>query len=164
MTRMSMQAHVKKICETAYFYLRNINSIRKLLSQQDTDKLIHAFVSSRLDCGNALLYGIPKNLLQRLQLVQNAAARTIFMSQKCDHVPPLLGQLHWLPVEQRIMFKICLLTLGNAPFYIQDSIVPYNCNFKGLRSSPENFLTVPPGTTKTYGDRAFAMAAPTGME
>ena len=106
---MSMQAHVKKICQTAYFH-RNINSIRKLLSQQDNDKLIHAFVSSRLNCGNALLYGIPTNLLQSLQLVQNAAARTIFMSQKFDHVPPLLGQLHWLPVEQRIMFKVCLLT------------------------------------------------------
>ena len=74
---MSMQAHVKKICQTAYFHLRNINSKRKLLPQQDTDKLIHAFVSSRLDCGNALRYGIPKNLLQRLQLVQNAAARTV---------------------------------------------------------------------------------------
>ena len=146
MTRMSMQAQVKKICQTAYFHLRNINSRRKLLPQQDTDKLIHAFVSSRLDCGNALLYGIPTNLLQRLQLVQNAAARTIFMSRKFDHVSPLLEQLHWLPVEQRIMFKICLLTWnalhGYAPSYIQDSIVPYNCNFKGLRASQENFLTV----------------------
>ena len=63
------------------------------------------------------------------------------------------------------MFKICLLTWkalhGNAPSYIQDSIVPYNCNFKGLRSSQENVLTVPSGTTKTYGDRALATAAPT---
>ena len=111
---MSTQAHVKKICQTAYFHLRNINSKRKLLSQQDTDKLIHAFVSSRLDCGNALLYGIPKNLLQRLQLVQ-MQLQELSSCLKFDHVTPLLEQLHWLPVELRIMFKICLLTLECPP-------------------------------------------------
>ena len=58
----------------------------------------------------SLLFGIPKHLVYRLQLAQNCAARLILGGRKHDHVPPLLKELHWLPVEQRIIFKILLLT------------------------------------------------------
>ena len=162
---MSMQQHVKKMCQSGYFHLRNINSIRKILTKENTEKLIHAFVSSRLDCGNSLLFGIPEHLIHRLQLIQNAAARSICMIRKYDHITPSLQTLHWLPIHQRIIFKICLLTWkslhGQAPSYISDMLEPYKCQKPGLRSSKQNLLCIPSRTCKTFGDRAFSVAAPT---
>ena len=91
---------------------------------------------------------------------------SIFTSRKFAHITPLLEQLHWLPVEQRIMFKICLLTWnalhGNAPSYIQHSLFFHIIAIsKDSVHHRKMFLTVPSGTTKTYGDRAFTTAAPT---
>ena len=78
---------------------------------KNTKTLVHAFVTCRLDNdGNALLYGLPKYLIAKLQAVLNCAARLILGKQKYDHATPLLIQLHWLPVSQRIVFKILLLT------------------------------------------------------
>ena len=97
--------------------------IRKYLFRRSTEMLIHAFVSSRVDCCNSLLYGLPAYQLNKLQRVQNAAARLIFLESKYCHVRPLLYNLHWLPVKFRIDFKILLLTYkainGLAPFYLQ---------------------------------------------
>ena len=66
---MSMESHVKKICQSAFYHIRNINSIRKILSKKSASILIHAFITSRLDNGNSLLYGINKNLIKKLLLV-----------------------------------------------------------------------------------------------
>ena len=73
---------------------------------------VHAFVTCRLDnCKSFLLYGLPKYLIHRLQLVQNCAARLVLCGRKYERITPLLKELHWLPVEQRIVFKIQRLTL-----------------------------------------------------
>ncbi len=161
---MSMEDQVKKICQASYFHLRNIRSIRKYLSQENTEKLIHAFVSSRLDNGNSLLYGISKTLIHRLQLIQNAAARTIYMIRKYDHISPSLRQLHWLPIQHRIIFKICLLTWkalhDMSPVYIKDLLVKYEPAYTNLRSHGKNFLLVPRTSLKSFGDRAFSSVAP----
>ena len=104
--------HVTSICKTCYFHLRNISKIRDCLSLADTEKLVHAFITSKIDNANSLLYGLPvgKFLIDRLQTVQNAAARVITRTKKYDHIKPDLKQLHWLPVSQRIDYKILLLT------------------------------------------------------
>ena len=73
------------------------------------DSLVHAFISCRLDYCNALLYGIADGQLQRLQSVQNAAARLVTGTQRTDHSMPVLKSLHWLPVRQRITFKLATL-------------------------------------------------------
>ena len=77
----------------------HIRRIRKYLSRWSTETLIHAFVSSRVDYCNILLYGLPAYQLNKLQRVQNAAARLIFQESKYCHVRPLLYNLHWLPVK-----------------------------------------------------------------
>ena len=121
-SRLSMEKHVSSICQKGFYQLYRLNQIRKFLTVQSTQTLVHAFVSSNLDYCNSLLYGIPDYLLNKLQRVQNAAARLVMCVLKYDHITGVLCQLHWLPVRFRIYYKILLLTFkalqGDAPSYI----------------------------------------------
>ena len=74
---MSLAKHVTSICKACFFHLRNISKIRDCLSLADTEKLVHAFITSKIDSAISLLYGLPKFLIDRLQTVQNAAARVL---------------------------------------------------------------------------------------
>ena len=107
---MAVTAQVKKIYQSTYFQIRNINSMRKILSDDTASILVHALITSRLDNGNALLYWISNTLLDKLQLIQNAAARVLSKTHKYDHITPTHIHLHWLPIHQRIQFQILLLT------------------------------------------------------
>ena len=104
----------------------NIRRIRKYLSKECTETLIHAFISSCLDYCNSLLYGLPACQIQKLQRVQNSAARLVFEESKFCHITPLLRALHWLPVAYQIVFKISLLTFKAihklAPTYISELV------------------------------------------
>ena len=87
-----MATHITKTCGSAFFYLYNIRHIRKYLTTECTEKLIHAFITSRLDYCNSLLYGVPDHHIQRLQRVMNASARLIFCAPKHCHITALLQQ------------------------------------------------------------------------
>ena len=100
---------VESMCSTAYLHIRNISNICIYLSQTTTDRLVHAFVTSRLNMGNALLHGLPDALPEKLQLVQNYAARVVTGTRKYGNIPPVLKNLHWLPVRRRIDFKILVI-------------------------------------------------------
>ncbi len=80
-----------------------------MLTVSDAEKLVHAFMTSRLDYCNALLGGCPASSINKLQIVQNAAARVLTRSRKYDHITPILQSLHWLPIKFRISYKIVLL-------------------------------------------------------
>ena len=86
-----------------------------------------------------------------------------FKAKRTDHTSPILQQLHWLPVSERISFKILLLTYkavnGHAPSYIED-LVNHYVRSRSLRSTSQGLLTVPRSTTLTYGDRALLIVAP----
>ena len=162
-TTMSMLPHVNNVCKSAFYHLRTILRIRKYVSTQTTEILIHAFVTSKLDHCNSLPYNVPKNVIKKLQSVQNAAARLITRSRKCDHITPILLDLHWLPVSERIKFKILLLTFKalhqQSPTYIQDLITRYLPS-RLLRSSSTLSLNPVSFNLKTYGSRAFSVSAP----
>ena len=92
------------------------------LNVESTKSLVHAFVTCRLDNCNSLLIGSPSFLIQKLQRIQNCAARLVTGQPKFAHVTPILKELHWLPIEQRVAFKVLLLAYkglnGLAPKYI----------------------------------------------
>ena len=161
---MSMPPHVNNVCKSAFYHLHTISRIRKYLSTQTTTEiLVHAFVTSKLDHCNSLLHNVPKNVIKKLQSVQNAAARLITRFRKWDHITPVLFDLHWLPVSERIKFKILLLTFKalhqQSLTYIQDLIIRYlpssslGASFT-LSLNPFSF------NLKTYGSRAFSVLAP----
>lgn len=124
---------------------------------------MHAFVSSRLDNGNSLLYGLPQSQLKRLQRIQNTAARIILRLKKHDHISHHVKALHWLPVKARIDFKILLLTYkainGLAPLYLSELLTPY-CSNRDSRLNNRGLLQIPQTRLKTCGDRAFSKVAP----
>ena len=119
---MTMESHVTAVCRSAKFHLRNISRIRRYLTAAATEQIVHAFVTCRLDIGNALLYRLPLKQTQRLQKIQNWAARLIDGAMRYSYATPLLKKLHWLPIAVRVEFKILLLTHralnGQAPNYI----------------------------------------------
>ncbi len=77
----------------------------------NAEMLIHAFMTSRLDYFNALLSGCSARSINKLQMVQNAAARVLTRTRKYDHISPVLSTLHWLPIKHRIYFKIVLIII-----------------------------------------------------
>ena len=154
---------VNAVVKASFFQLRTIAKIKSFLSPKDLEKVIHAFISSRLDYCNSLYTGISHSSLSRLQLVQNAAARLLTGTRKRDHISPILASLHWLPVRFRVDFKVLLFVFkalsGQAPSYITDLLTSYSTT-RPLRSSNLGLLAVPQSKLKSRGDRAFAVAAP----
>ena len=124
--------------------------------------LVQTTVISRLDYANALLIGVPKTLLYRLQLVQNSCARLITRTKRWDHISPVLVKLHWLPIESRIAYKVILYTYkaikNRAPSYICNLVEKYKPS-RELRSMSQSVLKVPIPKTVTYGSRSFRVAA-----
>ena len=79
---LSFKSHINKVTKTSFFHLRNIAKVRPFINQKDAEKLIHAFISSRLDYCNALFTGLPKGTTERLQLIQNSAAQLLTRTKR----------------------------------------------------------------------------------
>jgi len=130
-----------------------------------TKTLVQVFISCRLDYCNSLPFGISDGLLRRLQSVQNAAARLITGACRCDHITPVLWQLHWLPVHQCIVFKIAGLVhqslVGAAPAYLADCRLLSDVGCHPLRSNSNDMRKLlVPRTHNKLSDRSFSTASP----
>ena len=156
--KLTMKAQVNNVYKTSSFVLYKIGKIRQFLTKEATKQLVHALVISRIDFCNSLLYSLPDVHTNKLQRIQNSAARLITETKRREHITPIFKQLHWLPVKSRINYKILLLTYqclnGTAPSYLQDLIVQYTPTRK-LRSNSKSLLVAPSTQTKYYGTRSF---------
>jgi len=129
--------------------------------------LIVALVFSRLDFGSATLAGLPKQLMDRLQSVQKAAARLIFKACRQDHIQPLslLRRLHWLRMPERVTFRLAVLVYrclhGSAPGYLASDLqrVSHLNARRRLRYSTTSALVAPRTVRSTIGDRTFPATA-----
>ena len=161
---MSMRQHVNYTSRTARFHLRNISRIRRYIPEESCKLVVQSLVTSRLDYSNGLLYGIPKSAVSILQSVQNSAARIVTKTAPREHITPVLRELHWLPVDRRIEYKILLYAYkalnGLAPEYLCNMVELYAPD-RVLRSASQNLLVVPRGKHCQYDMRTFAMAAAT---
>ena len=182
---MNLNNQINNMCKLGFFNLRNLKAIRKSLDQKSSEKAVHAFITSHLDYGNSLLYGIPKNKMNKLQLVQNAAARVVVDVTKADRLSmtETRKNLHWLPMEGRPVFKILTLTWkalnDQGPAYLKDLLRPnevtHNTRSRvrvvtsgqmdkvsvlNCQTTSNRTLYIPKTKLKNYGDRAFEAAAP----
>ncbi len=161
-SEMSMRHHVNLVSKSGFYHLRNISRIKKCLNFDALQSVIHALISSKLDYCNSLLAGVPKCVMDTMQYLQNSAARVLTGTQKFDHITPVLRDIHWLPVECRVDFKVLLMTYkalhGKAPKYISD-MLSYE-DRRTSRSSQLSLLVVPRTKCVTFGDRAFSVYAP----
>ena len=130
----------------------------RYLSQDTTEILIHAYITSKLNNCNSLLYGHPTYMINKLQTIQNAAARIVTFTRKTEHVTPVLCKLHCLPIQYRIIFKVLLLVYkglnGLAPAYISE-LLHYCTSSRSLRSSSQRLLNIPRTSLKTWQQSFF---------
>jgi len=155
----STKIHVSRTVSSCFSVLLQLRFIRRSVTRPVLQSLVVSLVLSRLDYGNATLAGLPGRELNRLQSVLNAAARLIFAASKYDHVTPLLSDLHWLRVPERIDFKITVLVYrclcGLAPAYLSTELqsVKDMPSRQRLRSWSSDTLTVPMSRLSTVGNR-----------
>jgi len=164
-SELNMKTHVSRVARACFYHLRRLRSVRRQLGQEITARLVSAFVLSRLDYCNAVLAELPASTLAPLQRVIHAAARLVFDLRPRDHVTAALKALHWLPIKQRIQFKLCLLVHlainGRAPTYIRD-LITTTASMSGRASnrSASNNDIVKQSTRLKLGERAFSVAGP----
>ena len=164
---LTMKDHVSKLCQSCYFQLRQIRTIRHSLSPSAIRTLVHAFICSRIDFSNRLLYGTSAYLLDRLQSVLNSSARLILKIGKYDPISTAVRRdLHWLPIQARIQLKLNVITrnflVGQAPAYLTElchsiNEIPARRN---LQSATQVQLLVPRFRKERSGRRGFSISSP----
>jgi hypothetical protein len=161
---MTLEKHINSVCRSCYGQLRQIGHIRKYLNTDATKSLVNSLVTSRMDYCNALLYGVPKTTLNKLQHLQNTAARIITGTSRFEHITPVLKKLHWIPVVYRVDFKILMQTYkalhDQSPIYLKHLLALYQPtrNLRSKNSSKQ--LVVAKSRTVRYGERSFSSVAP----
>ena len=162
-----MDRQVSKLCQVCYFHLRRLWTVRRSLTKESLLTLVHAFVMSRVDHCNGLLFDSHSYLLDRLQSVLNSAARLVLSISKFSNISAAIhDELHWLPIRRRIDFKIALMVrhcmVGTAPEYLMELCHPV-CSAVGrqyLQSASRGDLIVPRFRLQAFGHRAFAISGP----
>ena len=156
---LSFNNHVQSVSKACHYHIRALRHIRSFPTHDSAVTVACGIVSSRLDYCNSLLYGSSAENIQRLQRAQNTLARVVTGSRTSS--TPLLHQLHWLPIDYRIRYKISTLTykILQQPAYLQPLLSRYIPS-RSLRSGEQMQLIIP-RTNTGIGARSFSVAAPT---
>ena len=101
---LTFHYHISGICRSTHSQLCSIGRNRNLLSFDATAQRIYALITTCLDFCNSILYNLPNNKIERLQRIQNQAARMLKRIPRRNHITPVLGELHWLKIHDRIIF------------------------------------------------------------
>ena len=163
---LTMTSQVASVCRSAYYHLSRMAKIRDSVSTTVCKSLIHGLVTSRIDYGNAILFGISDRHLHRLEMVQRSAARIAMQIRRSDRqsMTTILRQLHWLPVRKRIEYKLLVLVhralYDGTPEYLA-ALLLQHAPRRSLRSAGGLLLEVPKVNLERFGRRAFACAGPT---
>ena len=163
--RLSFDRHVDAVCKSAYYHMRALRHFRSAITDDMAKSVACALIGSRLDYANSVLYGITQRNINRLQRVQNSMARVVARPS----IPlsfgstSLLYNLHWLPIDYRIKFKLAIITYNiihsSEPAYLR-SLLAFRAPQRSLRFSDTNLLHVPL-VRSAFGSRGFSVASPT---
>ena len=162
---LTMNSHVSNIARTCYFELRHLASIRRFLASTATARLVSAFVLSRIDYCNSLLFGSTHDVTSNLQRIQNYAARVILRLPRSSSITIHLESLHWLPVKVRSTYKIACLCyhchISTAPSYVTDMLHKKPLHTCNTRSSSYTMLLLnrPAHSKATLGDHLFSFVS-----
>ena len=153
---LSFHTQVMALKRDCFRLIRNICKMRFIFGKQQLKLIVNSLVICKLDYCNSLFYGINERYLKELQIIQNAAGKVVFGLYKHDHVGDTLKELHWLPVRERIQFKILLLVFkslnGLGPTYLAEMLNYANYS--------HNIHLIEPAADTVMGDRAFQRCAP----
>ena len=163
--RLSFKEHITAKCRTAAINFQRIKAIRQVLTEQVMETLVLGTVMSHLDYCNAILCDLPNTNISRLQAIQNMCAKLVKGATKYTSNEEVLYQLHWLPIRQRIKFKILTLVHKcincQAPMYLQNLLIQHPGARQGLRSqSMVKRLVVPRVQRSTFAARSFSHVGP----
>ena len=157
-----MNAHVSNIARTCYIERRRLASIRRFLTSTATTTHVSAFVLSRIDYCNSLLFGSTHDVTPHLQRMQNYAARVILRLPKSSSITTHLKSLHWHPVKVRSTYVIACLCYhchsSTAPSYVTDMLHKKSLHTH-FRSYTMPLLNRPANSKTTLGDRSFSFAS-----
>ena len=156
---LNMDVHINKVNSHCYKLIKDIGRIRNFLTNKHTEMLVHAVIS-RLDYCNSLFFSISKSNIYKLQKVQNAAARLVARKRKRDSISNTLKELHWLPVESRVIFKILLLVFKCLHGMCSENLIS-KLKYKKYNCRPDDHLKLETRKVSTkYGRRTFEYAGP----
>ena len=140
--------HITAICRITYFRIRNIGQIRNLLPYNACSTIIHALISCRSGYCDSLLFNVPMHKTDRLQRLQNQCARILSKSPRIEHITPVLKNLHWLKIQDRIAYKILILTYKSyyniAPTYLCELISRRESSVNTRLGAVHHQLIMPP--------------------
>ena len=137
----SFSKHVQNVFKGCFIQLRDFRNIRQSSTHDASVSVANAFVSSRLDYCNSLFRSLSKFNLHRLQSIQKSAARIVTNSSKYTRISPVLGKLHWLPIQFRSEFKLDILVYKfihtGFPKYFAPHLSTYYTTYNTRRSQSE---------------------------
>ena len=155
--------HITNVTRCSHYHIRALRHICPLLTLDTAKTIAASIVGSRLDYCNSLLYGVSQANIDRLQRAQNVLARVVAQAPSTISSADIHCDLHWLPINHRISYKLSLLTwraLYTAePSYLSELISPY-VPARTLRSSNTYFLSIPMGVTSHFSSSSFSVSAP----
>jgi len=162
-----MSKHIGSVTKPCFSHLRRIRQIKRCLNEHCLQVLVQVLVlsDSRIEYCNSVLYGLPNSTLSPLTSVIHTAARLVKNLSLRDHITPSLRQLHWLPIQARISFKICLLMFKvkscSAPLYMSSLVTPCTAleSRRWLRSASKGDFVMK-RTNLQFGNRMFEVAGP----
>ena len=162
-SKMSFEVQISNVCKACNLKLIQIAKNRKCFDDNSIKKLVEAVVLSKLNFACTLYSGLPNKLLNKLQKIQNFAARVITKTPKYAHITPVLKTLKWLPIREFIKYRLLTITYQciyhEAPQYLKDILTLYNPP-RCLRSTENHLLNIP-AIKSTFGMKSFSFQAST---
>ena len=157
--QLKLDKQINRTVSHCHKLVKDIWKVRNVLSKHDTEKLVHSLISTKLDSCNSLYYNTSKKNYTKLQKAQNAAARLVCKVGRQVSISKTIESLHWLPVEDRILFKLIMITHKCIWGKCSNNLIEL-LSYKSFSRSDQDLLLSTPSFRGKYGKRSFSYIAP----